>query len=514
MSSYVAAVPAEDVARLLEEDLAFAALSGLLAGLYLRVAGPEAAAGTLDAVVTQVSGGSREVQLGLVQAAADLASAREARRTDVTGADGITRTRAETGRVRQVSTRFGTVRVRRIGYRAPGAQDLFPLDAVLSLPPCRDGYDVQLLAAGHAVHTAYRTASSLAEEAAGVRIGHESAQRHVRSAAADTDAFWEQRVPPAPPGDDAVLICTLDGKGVDVLPAARRDSRKKHAEASLLHHQETGMKSGSKRMCEVGCTYWWTPAPPGQRRTAGDILGYGPARPGTPPRPADPAYRTALAGTTADLAASLFAESDRRDAAHTHAHVVIADGNTHQIDTVRKLAADRGITLHIIIDLMHVLEYLWKAAVVFHGPRNPAAEHWQSALAWEILAGRTQAAITMIEDAAAARPPKPGGEHAKIISTTLTYLRNKLPYLSNYPRALAEGWPIASGVIEGACRHIVADRLAITGARWSLPGAQAMLNLRALHASGQSGTYWTYHLQQEHHRNHTSRYQEGFNLTA
>ena len=59
----------------------------------------------------------------------------------------------------------------------------------------------------------------------------------------------------------------------------------------------------------------------------------------------------------------------------------------------------------------------------------------------------------------------------------------KQPYL-DYPRALAEGWPIATGVIEGACRHLVQDRMGITGARWSLEGAQAMLWLRAIAASG------------------------------
>jgi hypothetical protein len=76
------------------------------------------------------------------------------------------------------------------------------------------------------------------------------------------------------------------------------------------------------------------------------------------------------------------------------------------------------------------------------------------------------------------------------------------------------GWPIATGVIEGACRHLVKDRLAITGARWSTPGAEAVLLLRALITNGGFNTYWTYHLQHEHQRTHISRYQQQYTLAA
>ena len=92
-------------------------------------------------------------------------------------------------------------------------------------------------------------------------------------------------------------------------------------------------------------------------------------------------------------------------------------------------------------------------------------------------------------------------------------MENKQPYLG-YPRALAEGWPIATGVIEGACRHLVADRMGITGARWSLEGAQAILWLRAIRANGDLDAYWNWHIQQEHQRNHLSRYQDSLDLAA
>jgi hypothetical protein len=68
--------------------------------------------------------------------------------------------------------------------------------------------------------------------------------------------------------------------------------------------------------------------------------------------------------------------------------------------------------------------------------------------------------------------------------------------------------------VEGACRHLVQDRMAITGARWGLPGAQAILWLRAIHASGDLTAYWNYHLAQEHQRNHLNRYATTLDLAA
>ena len=84
------------------------------------------------------------------------------------------------------------------------------------------------------------------------------------------------------------------------------------------------------------------------------------------------------------------------------------------------------------------------------------------------------------------------------------YLEHKQDYL-DYPAFLAAGWPVASGLIEGAARWIVKDRMEVTGARWGLDGAEAVLKLRALHGTGDLGDYLDYHFQQEKHRNHDSR---------
>ena len=96
-------------------------------------------------------------------------------------------------------------------------------------------------------------------------------------------------------------------------------------------------------------------------------------------------------------------------------------------------------------------------------------------------------------------------DQRKSADTTANYLVGNRMYL-NYAYALAQGWPIATGVIEGACRYLVQDRMGRTGARWSLAGAEAILRLRALRTSGDFDDYWLFHLTKEHERTHQSRY--------
>ena len=101
------------------------------------------------------------------------------------------------------------------------------------------------------------------------------------------------------------------------------------------------------------------------------------------------------------------------------------------------------------------------------------------------------------------RPPRPA--QRKPADEAANYLTNKAPYL-DYPTALTNGWPIATGIVEGACRHLIKDRMDITGARWGLAGAEAILKLRAIKANGDFEEYWRYHLAQERHHVHEARY--------
>ena len=158
-----------------------------------------------------------------------------------------------------------------------------------------------------------------------------------------------------------------------------------------------------------------------------------------------------------------------------------------------------------------MLEYLWKAAWSFFDKAEPAAEEWVADQARKILRGEARQVAAGIRRRATAcgysSAERAGADECA------RYLDNKNGYLG-YATALKKGWPIATGIIEGACRHIVKDRMDITGARWGLEGAEAILRLRALIASGDSDDYWNYHLRREHERIHHAKYRDSYVLAA
>jgi hypothetical protein len=157
-----------------------------------------------------------------------------------------------------------------------------------------------------------------------------------------------------------------------------------------------------------------------------------------------------------------------------------------------------------VCDFIHVLEYLRKAAWSFFETGDADAEEWVADQARKILHGKA----AQVADGIRRRATTYGYSATERAGadTCANYLTSKNDHL-RYDIALASGWPIATGIIEGACRHLVKDRMDITGARWSLTGAEAVLRMRALISKRNFDDYWRFHLQQEHRRVHQDRYQ-------
>ena len=455
---------------------------------------------------------SRELTRSLYQDHLDLRAAREIRLPEgAAGADGVVRTRAERGRQRDLATIFGTVEVTRIAYRASGVPNLCPADAALNLPEGKHSAGLRRLTAIEAARGSYEQASAAVERATGVRVGKRQAEALVEAAAADVRAFYAQK-PRTARADPWLLVLTFDGKGIVMRPGSLREATAKAARAAdrkLATRLSPGEKNGRKRMAELAGVYDAEPVP----RVPADVI----TRPGKP-RSANTGPKAAgkwlAASVTDDIPAVIaagFDEADRRDPEHRRPWVVLVDGNTTQIQAIQAEATRRNAKVSIIVDFVHVVEYLWKAAWSFFEPGDPDAETWVADQATKILEGKAPDVAAGIRR----RATRFGYSAAerKGADTAAGYLTRKKPYL-DYHTALADGWPIATGVIEGACRHLVKDRMDITGARWGLQGAEAVLTLRALVANGDFDDYWRYHLDQEHHRIHNSRYQHTYQLAA
>ena len=484
----------------------FAAARACFATIESWLAGPDSSGLDHAELEQQLDTRGRELLRLLFQDHVDLRALREGR-LEVSDADGSSRTRVETGHARGLATIFGEVTVTRLAYREPGRANLHPADAVLTLPPEKNSHGLRQLDAIESSRGYFDAAVEAIDRGTGQRLGKRQVEHLASRAAIDFDAFYRQR--PAPTADvGQVLVLSCDGKGVVMRPGSLRAATAKAAantNPKLATRLSKGEKRGRKRMAEVGAVYDITPV----SRCPADIL------PGN-----DTQRAQATAGPTthnkwltasvvedaATVVTAIFDEADRRDATHQRTWVALVDGNVHQILRIQAEATNRNVTVVIIIDFVHVLEYLWKAAWSFHREGDPAAEAWVRKHAQTILAGHpTRVAGALRRAATLAGLDKQARENA---DRCATYLTNKKAFL-DYPTALNQGWPIPTGIIEGACRHLVKDRMDLTGARWGLHGAEAILKLRALHSNGDFETYWTWHLTQERRRVHQSRYLDG-----
>lgn len=456
----------------------------------------------------------RDMMLQTLQAMIDAASAAQERVPGgVAGPEGVRRTRVENDHIRTVATVFGRITVNRLAYRAPQVCNVHPLDEVLDLPQGLFSAGLAKLSSREAIRGSFSEAAEAVEYVTGVKIGTRQLIELTRAAARDVAGYYTTRqVPDAGPGD--ALVITADGKGIPVRPEAlRQGTAKLAAKAKQSPPGATsgnaGGKGNSKRMAELVCVYDLTPMP----RTAQDILPtlfpqenqeettqIGQGRPRAP-RAAGKWLTASVTQDIPSVIAAGFQEATRRDPEHARDWVALVDGNRTQIEAITDQATVRGVEVTILIDWLHVAGYLWDAAKAFFCtetvPGMALARTWVHERSQMILQG--QALQVAMRIRARIQDSKLTAAQRKAALEAVTYLRNKAPYL-DYPTALARGWPIATGVVEGACRHIVKERLEIGGARWGLESAEAILTLRATVANGDFNDYWRYHQQQEHDR--------------
>ena len=462
------------------------------------LAGPEAAGLDHAAVEEELSARGREIQRLLLQDHLDARAAAEPRLAQVSGPDGVTRRRAERGHARPLASVFGPVTVTRIAYRAPGVRNVHPADGQLNMPAGKHSHGLAKMAAAAAAAGSLERACAQVRAGTGCALGRRQAQQLARAAAADFEDFYAGRRPP--PGAQAgdVLVLSCDAKGIMVRPGELRPRARRLA-AKAVPEQDGRLSRGEvrtrKRMAEVAAVFDVTPVP----RTPAGIMGPGPRPPG--PKTAGKWLTASVAADAAEVVAAAFAEAGRRDPGCQRTWIALADGNKDQIAWIQDQAAARGTAITIICDFIHVLEYLRDAAWSFFPEASPDAGPWVRDRAAAILDGHALQVAAALRDAAASLP---AAKH-KMAAKTARYLETKARWL-DYPQALAAGWPISTGVIEGACRHLVKDRMDITGARWGVDTAEAILKLRALHANGDFNAYWAYHLQREHQRNHPPSY--------
>ena len=380
---------------------------------------------------------------------------------------------------------FGKVRFGRHFFTAPGQEGLCPLDAELSLPARCYSDLLREWAVYGTTDESYRESQTILERILGLSLSVQALETCATEAGADVTPFYKQPADPmaaVPAG--TILVVQADGKGVPMvqpptpMPPVRLGK---------------GQKRGKKKEAVVTGLYTIAPYPRTPQEVVGALLQEpgGPA-PAARPRPEGKELRATLEGKAVAMR-QLAQRVTQREGPHLQQRVALTDG----AEALQQQLLSHFPEHTLVLDIIHATEYLWDTANALLGETHPQRVVWVRAYLEALLAGETDAVITALE--AEGKDPTWTGTQRQAVRRTVGYYQRNRPYM-HYDEYLACGWPIGTGVVEGACGHLVKDRLEQSGMRWRKAGAQVVLDLRAVRLNGHWDRYWQFHRQQQHQR--------------
>ena len=393
--------------------------------------------------------------------------------------DGHTHRRLPQPHDRRYVSIFGELHIDRAVYgsREGQAIERAPLDERLGLPTGDFSYVLEDWTQRFCLKGSFAEAVESIETILGLRLGSRTLEHMNQGLAGFVAPFREAIEPPPAAEEGPILVVTADGKGIPMRRPVQDGPRR--------HHRRTkGEKANKKQMACVGAVYSIEPFV----RTADDILDEvlrdrrGDDRP-------EPTHKHVWAEMSRDLDGEplsakdavfgvLFDELNLRNTGADRPVVCLMDGE-------RALWEAQGVYFPEavgVLDLFHVLERLWTAAHCFHREGSDEAERFVEARLRSLLEGRVGYVIGGLRQ----RLTKQGltGSRRKTLEAVIGYLENNRQHM-RYDEYIAAGYPIGSGVAEGACRHLVKDRMEQSGMRWTVLGAQAMLHVRATYLNDQ-----------------------------
>ena len=415
-------------------------------------------------------------------------------RSQVSSRDGITIGGQEIGynseQKRVYFSIFGKVSIWRPYFYASGAGGHTPLDAELSLGTDRYSDLLRETLAYLGVYVPYNKAVEIFKRILKPSLSTRVEQKFVTEDAEDVLAYYEQKPAPTAATEAEILVAQADGKGVPII-------LEKSSPAPVRLGK--GQKRGRKKEAIVTTVYTIAAHP----RTPEEVVNSffqqnqdDKKSKISPPKPRNKHIWATLDGKETALA-RLGQQVALRQGAHIQHKVALADGCEALQERIKAQFPD----FTLILDFVHANEYLWKVANSLLGEGNERREKWVRKQTGLLLSGKTQQVI----DDFRARTKKKTRTKKQVekLEKTANYFERNLKYMA-YDTYLANGWPIASGVIEGACRHFVKDRFELSGMRWEQSGAEYLLRLRAVAENGDWDDYQLFRRQQRHQRLYSS----------
>jgi len=378
---------------------------------------------------------------------------------------------------------FGTIPIRRAYYHADGSPGVFPLDSELNLPARGYSHLLQEFSSCLAVKMSYEDSQEILHRFFPVNMPIRSLESIVGDVVDEVERFYEKAAPPDICPEAVITVATVDKKGVVIrkviadeigpeLPPANPD------------------KPGKKKMATVISTY----VTPRHVRPADCILKEVSDQGGSDSRPKPQNKHTwgSLTDDPEETVVRLKKAVDQR-LPEGNELVCILDGEKSLWSLVYKYFP----TAFFVLDIFHVLEHLGKAALCFHDEGSPQAREFVTERLRMLLGGRAGRLIGGLKQMLTKQDLS--GSKRRCLEQVIGYLERNRKHM-RYEICLAKGYPVGSGVIEGACRNLINDRLELTGMSWTLAGAESMMRLRAVHINKDWDTFWKYRRQSERRR--------------
>lgn len=397
--------------------------------------------------------------------------------------------RSETVLARELRTIFGTHVIRSFGYSAgeKKAIELRPVEAKLALSPRHFSYYYEQFSQYFNVDQAFGQAARGLEMVLGSKVSVDSLEHMNRRVGEQAEAFLETLPTPPRSEEGELLVLSGDGKGV---PLVKADAVK------IAACEEKPQRPGNRRMATVVAVYTVAPFVRTPEQIVAALFRDEPPNPALKVKRPEPQFKHVAAffakeyedGEETILASGpieAFSWADgqieaRR--AEKQKLIRLMDGQPSLwtiADEVVNVPATETVD---ILDILHANSYVWRAAKVFHLQREKQ-EAFAKGRLLRILEGDVLGVIAGLRQMSTKHQLT--GVAKKEIDTVCHYLENNAERM-RYDEYLAAGYPIATGVIEGACRHLVKDRMERSGMRWTLAGARNMLHVRAVFQS----SYW------------------------
>jgi hypothetical protein len=378
---------------------------------------------------------------------------------------------------------FGAIPISRAYYQAAGLPGVFPLDGDLNLPDRGYSYVVQEFSSRLAVKMSYEDAREILSSFFPVKVPIRSLESILGDVCDEVDQFYEDR--PAPQGCPAavVTVATVDKKGIVI----RKPNAGQNRPRSVPGNPD---KPGKKKMATVISTYMTER----HIRTLDDIVREVSDRKSCDSRPTSRDKMTwgSLTHASEKTVARLKKAVDQR-LPQGNELVCILDGER----SLWALVYAYFPTAFFVLDLFHVLEHLGKAALLFHDEESPQAGQFVAERLRMLLQGKAGRMIGGLKQMLTKHELSSAARHS--LNQVIGYLERNRKHL-RYEICLARGYPIGSGVIEGACRNLINDRLELTGMSWTLQGAESVMRLRAVHINKDWDVFWTHRRKAERQR--------------